>query len=290
MSQTLVCAVDPGAPESVHLCAYPQVNPVWEEKQLVEDVTALRRVVSLALSARNEANLKVRQPLPRLLVKPTNARERDTLARMQAQVLNELNIKQLEFIEDESALQSFVVKPNLAKLGPKFGKRLPQIQQALSSTNAAEMEAKAAAGESVELSINGEPFTLAPEDLVVERVPAAGLVVASDSGCLVALDTRLTSDLIREGLARDFVRHIQDLRKKANFNVSDRITIHYVADGEVADAIVRHADYIQQETLADELSVGESSEGSVTTTLTLGGQPVRVSVRRVQTSHYGEKA
>ena len=202
---------------------------------------------------------------------------------MQAQVLNELNIKELQFIEDESTLHSFVIKPNLAKLGPKFGKRLPHIQQALSSANAEEVGAKVAAGGPIELSISEEHFTLAPEDLLVQRAPVAGLVVASDNGCLVALDTRLTPDLIREGIARDFVRYIQDLRKKANFNVSDRITIHYVVDGEAAEAITQHANYIQQETLADELSVGEPPEGSTVVTPTLAGQPVQVGVVRVQT-------
>jgi isoleucyl-tRNA synthetase len=282
--QNLVRSVDKSAPESVHLCAYPRVLPVWQDDQLINEVTTLRRVVSLALSARNAANLKVRQPLPRLLVKPTNPRERDVLVRMQAQVLNELNVKQLEFIEDESALHSFAVKPNLAKLGPKFGKRLPHIRQALSAANPEEIRVKVAAGESVEVSINGERVTLAPEDLSVERVPAAGLVVAADSGYLVALDTKLTPDLICEGIARDFVRYIQDLRKKANFNVADRITIYYLADGEVADAIVRHSDYIQQETLADELSAGELPESPAAITLTIAKQPVRVSLRQANVS------
>ncbi len=281
--QNLVRSVFAEAPESVHLCSYPTVNAALQNDQLVEDVDALRRVVSLALSARKEANLKVRQPLPRLLVKPADKREREVLARMQAQILNELNVKTLEFIEDESALQTVVVKPNLAKLGPKFGKRLPQIQQALLSTNAEEIGAKVAAGESVELGVNGENITLTPEDLIVERVPAAGLKVASDNGRIIALDTNLTTDLEREGKARDVVRYVQDLRKKANFNVSDRIVIYYVADGEAVAAIVQHADYIRQETLADELIAGNSPDGAFTTTFTLGGQPVQVGILRVQT-------
>ena len=282
--QNLVRSVDKSTPESVHLCAYPQLQPAWQDEQLVEDIATLRRIVSLALSARNEANLKVRQPLLRMLVKPTSMRERDVLTRLQVQVLNELNIKQLEFVENESALQSFALKPNLAKLGPKFGKRLPQIRQALSSANVEEIGVKVAAGESVELSINGEGITLASEDLSVERVPAAGLVVASDNDYLVALDTSLTPDLIHEGIARDFVRYIQDLRKKANFNVSDHITIHYAADGEVAAAITQHAHYIQQETLADELSAGELSESSAATTFSIAKQRVQVSLRQVNVS------
>jgi isoleucyl-tRNA synthetase len=282
MYQNLVRSVDASAPESVHLCAYPQVQATWQDQQLVEDVATLRRVVSLALSARNEANLKVRQPLSRLLIKPVDAHERDVLTRMQAQVLNELNIKQLEFIDDEAMLHTFSVKPNFTKLGPRFGKRVPHIQKALAAADAAAVGAKVTAGESVELNVNGETLTLVPEDLIVERMPAADLVMASDNGCIVALDTKLTPALIHEGMARDFVRHVQDLRKKADFNVADRIVIHYAADGEAAEAIVQHAAYIQQETLAEELSVGESPAGSAVTTLTLGGHPVRVGVVRAQ--------
>jgi isoleucyl-tRNA synthetase len=281
MYQNLARSVHGTAPESVHLCAYPQVNPAWEDEPLVEDVAALRRVVSLALSARQEANVKVRQPLPRLLVKASDARQREVLMRMQDQVLNELNVKQVVFIEDESALQSFAIKPNFAKLGPKFGRRLPHIQQALSSANAAEIGMKAAAGEPVELRVNDESIALTPDELIVERLPAAGLAVASDSGCIVALEMRLTQELVHEGMARDLVRYVQDLRKKANFNISDRLSMHYVAEGETAEAIARHADYIQGETLADALTAGEPPDGSITTTLTLGGQPVRIGVMRV---------
>jgi isoleucyl-tRNA synthetase len=279
--QNLVRSVHDSAPESVHLSVYPQVNPVWEDAQLVDDIATLRRVVSLALSARQEANVKVRQPLLRLLVKPSDARQREVLMRMRDQVLNELNVKQLAFIEDESALHGFAIKPNLARLGPKFGKRLPQIQHALSCANAAEIEAKAAAGEAVELRVNDESITLTPADLIVERLPAAGLAVAADSGCVVALETRLTQELRQEGMARDLVRYVQDLRRKAHFNISNRIIVHYVAEGEAAEAIARHADYIQQETLADGLTAGAPPDGSMTTTLTLGGQPVRVGVMRV---------
>ena len=280
--QNLVRSVDAHAPESVHLCRYPQGEAAWKNPQLVEDVATLRRVVSLALSARNEANLKVRQPLPRLLVKPVDMRERDVLTRMQAQVLNELNIKQLEFLDDEAALYGFSVKPNFTKLGPKFGKRVPHIQKALAAADAAAIGAKVAAGESVELSVNGETVTLVPEDLVVERIPVQGLAMAADGGCVVALDTKLTPELIQEGMARDFVRYVQELRKQADFNVADRIIIHYVADGEAASAITRQSAYIQQETLAERLTMGESPAGTVTTELTLGGHPVRVGVVRVQ--------
>jgi len=282
--QNLVRSVDAHAPESVHLCRYPQGETTWKNPQLVEDVATLRRVVSLALSARNEANLKVRQPLPRLLIKPVDTRERDVLTRMQAQVLNELNIKQLEFLDDEAALYGFSVKPNFTKLGPKFGKRVPHIQKALAAADTAAIGAKVAAGESVELDVNSETVTLVPEDLVVERIPVPGLAMAADGGCVVALDTTLTLELIQEGMARDFVRYVQELRKQADFNVADRIVIHYVAAGEAASAITQQSAYIQQETLAERLMVGDSPVGTATTELTLGGHPVRVGVVRVQTA------
>src|SRR5262249_43375000 len=111
-----------------------------------------------------------------------------------------------------------------------------------------------------------------------------GLAMASDNGCIIALDTKLTPELIHEGMARDFVRYVQELRKQADFNVADRIVIHYVAAGAAADAITQQAAYIRQETLAEELAVGESPVGAVTTELTLGGHPVQVGVVRVQST------
>ena len=138
-------------------------------------------------------------------------------------------------------------------------------------------------GEPIELRVHDESVTLAPDDLIVERLPAAGLAVVSDEDCTVALETALTRELIHEGMARDFVRYVQELRKKANFNISDRINIHYVAEGEAADAIARHGEYIRQEALADELTASQPFEGAMTTTLTLGGQPVQIGVIRVRT-------
>lgn len=281
MYQNLVRAVDATAPESVHLCRYPQGNPAWQDDQLIEDVATVRRVVSLALAARNEANVKVRQPLPRLLVKPTNAREREILTRLQGQLLHELNVKQLEFIEDEAALQSVTVKPRFATLGPKYGKQVPHIQNALAACDAHEIAARVAAGAAIELDVNGERITLAPEDLLIERKPVAGLTVVADNGHLVALDTNVTPALVYEGMARDFVRHVQELRKKAALHVADRIVIRYVADDAVAQALQGHVDYIRQETLADELSVGEPLNGEERTTFRLGTGTVQVSIRRI---------
>ncbi len=285
MYQNLVRPVNANAPESVHLCAYPHGNPAWQDDQLVEDVATLRRIVSLALAARNEANVKVRQPLPRLLVKPANTRERDILTRMQAQLLHELNVKRLEFIEDEAALQSVTVKPQFAKLGPKYGKRVPHIQRALATADAHSIAARIAAGEAIELSVNGEQLTLAPEDLSIERKPTAGLAVVADGSRLVALDTNITPELVHEGMARDFVRHVQELRKKAAFHVADHIVIRYVADSTVEQALKGHADYIRQETLADELSVGKLLSGEETTTFKLGERTVQISIRRVGLSN-----
>jgi isoleucyl-tRNA synthetase len=191
--QNLVRSIHDDAPESVHLCAYPEVNLAWEDAQPVADIATPRCVVSLALSARQQANVKVRQSLSSLLVKPSDARARDVLLRMRDQVLNELNLKQLAFIHAESAFQSFSVKLNLAAFGPKFGKRLPHLQHALSAADAAEIGARAMSGEPVELRMNDESVTLAPDELMVERLPAAGLAVISDDECIVALDTRLST-------------------------------------------------------------------------------------------------
>jgi isoleucyl-tRNA synthetase len=279
--QKLVRSVDRNAPESVHLCGYPHGHPAWVNEQLVGDIATVRRVVSLGLAARNAANLKVRQPLMRALVKPADAHQRDVLLRLQPQILNELNVKQVEFTEDESKLTSIVVNPNLAKVGPKFGKRLLAIRNALAVANPAMIAARVAANETFELDLGDGSVTLVPEDVIIGHTPVSDFAVSSDGGCTVALDTRLTRELVQEGVARDFVRHVQELRKTATLNLTDRITVYYAANGEVREAITNQASYIRRETLAEQLHANKPPSGTMTATVTLREKSVEIGIVRL---------
>tara|TARA_B100000029_G_scaffold396679_1_gene394773 strand:- start:171 stop:656 length:486 start_codon:yes stop_codon:yes gene_type:complete len=156
------------------------------------------------------------------------------------------------------------------------------VRQALEALDLGDVGARVEAGESVNLAVGGETVTLEPEDLVVERVPAEGLAVVSDFGCTVAVDTTMTRDLLLEGLMRDFVRQVQNLRKDADLNVTDRIKVYTETDGDLADAIEVHADYIKAETLAVDIHIGASSEAVTTADIKISGSAARIGVTRVQ--------
>ena len=278
--RNLVPPVDPTAPESVHLCGYPQVSEDLIDQQLLDDMDDLMQVIELGRAARNDAQMKVRQPALRLLVKPASSRQAATISRLKEQVLEELNVKDVHLAEDADAFHGYDVKPNFAKWGPRFGKRLNAVRQALDALDGTETGARVKAGERVSLEVDGEQIALTPEELVVEQVQAPGLAVVSDFGCTVAIDTTVNRDLLLEGLMRDFVRHVQNLRKEADFNVNDRITLYYEADGDLAAAIAAHADYIRAETLATVLRDEPVPVDVHASELKLGGQVARIGASK----------
>ena len=279
--QSLVPPVDPEAPESVHLCSYPVPDPDLINRSLLDDMDALMHVIGLGRTARNEAGMKVRQPALRLLVKPGDARQKETVERLRNQILDELNVKDLVILQDESEFQSLSVKPAFSKWGPRFGKRLNAVRSALEAMDMNEMGARIEAGLPVELTVEGESITIEPDELVIERVAAEGLAVVSDFGCTVAVDTTVTRALLLEGMMRDFVRHVQNLRKDADFHVADRIELYYETHGDLAEAITVHADYIKTETLASQLIPGAPPTGAAVTEIKIG-DGVRVGVVRIE--------
>lgn len=278
--RSLVPPVDPDAPESVHLCAYPAADSSLIDDTLLNDMDALMHVVALGRAARNGARMKVRQPARRMLVKPGDARQRDTVERLRSQILEELNVKDLVILNDVSELQSFVVKPVFPKWGPRFGKQIDEVRNALESADPNRIGLQVEAGQPVTLNVNGDTVTLQPDELTVERVAAEGLAVVSGFGCTVAVDTTVTRELQLEGMMRDFVRHVQNLRKAADFEVTDRIELYYIAKNDLAEAIAAHADYIRAETLAVRLVAGEPPEGATTADIGVGSG-ARVGVLRV---------
>lgn len=251
MYQNLVCSISPDAPESVHLCDWPTADESMINHRLMEETDAVMKVVRLGRAARNAAGIKVRQPLPMLMVKPANGIEREAVIRNEKLILDELNIKALKLVEDASTLVRHTIKPNFSLLGPKYGKEMPKIQAALANANHDAIAEKVLARENVYLEVDGKPVSLEPDELSVETITPENISCAEEAETVVAVDTALTDDLIQEGLVRDLVRHIQNLRKECGFNVDDRITIEYHTDSKLAEAILKHADYIRQETLAN---------------------------------------
>jgi isoleucyl-tRNA synthetase len=288
--QNLVAGVDKSQPESVHLTPYPVADESLIDEALMSDVALVERVVELARAARARTKLKVRQPLREIMVHVRNDEEAEALRTHTDQVLDELNIKRLLVVDDPAELVSYVIKPNLPVLGPKLGKRLGAARAGLAALDPAEVAAKVAAGEVIHLPPDGadeEPLLLAPDEVLVETKQKEGFVVEQEKGLVVALDTTLTEELRQEGMARDLVRTVQELRKAAGFAISDRISLTYQVDGgngtgeRLAAMLARFGDYIQQETLSTSLAEAPPPAGAHTGEDTLDGVTLRLAVCRV---------
>jgi len=215
-------------------------------------------VVALGRSARNSAKLKVRQPLARLLVRVPDESAAAAVQHHQGLIREELNVKAIELIPRDAELVSYRIKPNLPVVGKRYGKRIPAIRAYLADADGVAIAAAVARGESQTFMIDGEALEFTPGDLLVETESAQGLACAEEHGYLVGLDTTLSEALLREGLARELIRVVQDGRKQQGFEVSDRIVLGVSGSVAVEKALAAHRAYIMAETLAVEWSVGQS--------------------------------
>jgi len=257
MHQNLVVNLDPQAPGSVHLCHFPEVDKRWIDEDLLRRVEVTIKTVEMGRAARNRANLKVRQPLADIQVFWPEERDRNFVAEMQSQVLEELNIKELQVLESGEALLQYEIKPNLATLGPKYGKDLGSIRTLLGEMDAKQVARDVQAGQGIILASDESRFELEPDDLLVEIVEPEGLSVITEAGITVALNTVISPELLNEGMARDFIRNIQNMRKEAGFDVADRIIIRVDTDEALKNVIEEHRRYIANEILAREIEFGE---------------------------------
>jgi isoleucyl-tRNA synthetase len=275
--QNLVRRVDPAAPASVHMASWPEPQPGRLDPGLLAQTAVVQRVVGLGRAARNASRLKVRQPLARLLVRVPDAPAAEAISRHVDQILDELNVKTLELIARDAALVSYRIKPNLPLLGKRYGRLIPKLKQFLATADGGAIAAAVAAGETQHFTLDGETLEIEPAGLLVESTSAAGFACAEEGGYLVGLDTALTPELELEGVARELVRAVQDARKQAGLEVSDRIVLHVRGGRQVGAALERYRDYLMSETLASEwrepapaespFSVTESSEPGWTITL-----------------------
>jgi isoleucyl-tRNA synthetase len=273
------------APESVHLCAWPQVDEALRDDDLVRAVAGVRACVSLGAAARKESKVKVRQPLPQVLVQAPSDEARQWIESSREVILEELNAKSLELLDDAGDLVSYSLKANLPKLGKKLGKRMGAVRQVLEGASPEEARRIGEAsrrGEAVTIEVEGEALELAADEVLVSTQQQSGYSFASENGWSVAIDTALTPELILEGLARDFVRAIQNARKEAGLEVSDRIAIllSHTEKSQMPDVFGDFGDFIQSETLADELRLvpedyPEMSEAKV------GDETVRLRVEKM---------
>jgi isoleucyl-tRNA synthetase len=263
--------------ESVHLAHWPDVDTAAADTELEVEMTRARTVVSLGLSARNEAKLKVRQPLRRALVLvPDHTPFSAETAR---EIADALNVKSLELVANLEGLLDYAVLPNFRSLGPKVGARMPLVKKALLAEDGRAVSRGLADRGAYELTLDdGSSVTLGPDDVEVRARSHEEFVLAEDAGYAVALDTAVDDDLRAEGIARDLVRAVNDQRRELGFEIADRIRLRIVATGRVEAAAHRHRDWIAREVLAVELDVVAASPTTVD--VEVDGLPVGLEITR----------
>lgn len=259
--QNLVCSIVPTAPKSVHLCDFPVYNEKWIDMSLEEQMDEVVAIVTLGRAARNRANRKIRQPLQKMLIQ---AKDMKPLGEELTGVIkDELNVKELEQVLDISALVVYSAKPDLTKVGPKYGKLVPKIAQAL-KLGAHDLIKTILETGMGELTIEGTVLHLVPEDLLIETGACEGYVLESERERTIVLDATLTPELIEEGYVREITSKIQTMRKDTGFEVTDRIVVYYYGNDRLDKIIRRNESKIADQTLTNRFIVGQ--EGQVTYT------------------------
>ena len=252
--QNLVRSVDKDAPESIHLCDFPTVNEAWIDKDLEADMKELLEIVVLGRACRNTANIKNRQPIGTMYVKA----EKKMSEFYTDIIADELNVKEVKFADDVESFISYSFKPQLRTVGPKYGKLLGGIRQALTDINGTAAMNELRSNGVLKLDINGNDVELTEEDLLIETAQTEGYVSESDGETSVVLDTNLTPELIEEGFVREIISKIQTMRKEAGFEVMDKIVVYAHGNDRIQDVMKTHEDEIKSEVLADEMVLGET--------------------------------
>ena len=243
-------------------------------------MAAVLRVVGLGRAARGKAGVKVRQPLARALVKVRERGEAGAVERLRDQILDELNVKDLEIVQRADDLVSYGVRPNLPKLGPKYGKQLGAIRAALAGVDPVAVAHAVSEGQSIPLDVDGETVELAPDEVLVDMQPRAGFAAVEEDGYLVGLDTALTPELVNEGMARDFIRAVNEARKEAGLNVEDQIDLWVRGDPAVLAAIDAFAGAIQREALAASLTTDDGPDDAFQASAELGDHLIGFALQR----------
>ena len=256
MYQNLVRSVDPSAPESVHLCDFPAADESLIDESLNTQMSALLSVVGLGRACRAAANLKVRQPLSTLYVKGTSFDEA-----FSALAEDELNVKKVVFTDDARAFTTYNLKPQMRTLGPKYGKLLGRIGQHLKEMDGNDVVDAFNRGEDVSFTLDGTEVTLSRDDVLTEATQKPGFAAQMEGEVTVVVDCNLTPELIAEGYQREMVSKLQNMRKDAGFEVSDRIHVRYQAADELSQALEEGRAFIMQSVLAQSLTREESLEG-----------------------------
>jgi isoleucyl-tRNA synthetase len=279
--QNLVRGVDETAPESVHLAEWPSVVEEFIDESLNREMSLVVRLVSLGHSARQKANRKVRQPLAEAAFSVSTPAERKAVSTYADVISDELNVKQVRLLDASTEALTHTVKPLPKQLGQKYGNKYPAIQKAILAMNPEEVAKTLHSGDALAVQADGETYNVVSEEVEVKAMAREGFAVAEEGAYVAALVTDLTPELAQEGLAREFVRRVQDLRKAADLDVADRIELFIEASAGLRSAIEAHRDYITAETLSTKLSFASPPEKASVVEDGFENEQVKVGLMKV---------
>ena len=272
--RNLVCSLDASAPESVHLCDFPEVQKEHIDKKLEADMEVVLEAVVLGRACRNTANIKNRQPIGKMFVKADAA-----LSQFYLDIIkDELNVKEAELTEDVSALTTYSFKPQLKTLGRRFGKNINAVREILAGLDGQAAMAELKEKGTLTIQVEGVDEALAEEDLLIEAAQMEGYVSDSDHGVTVVLDTNLTPELLEEGFVREVISKVQTMRKDAGFEVMDHIQLYVKDNDKVKDIVQKNEESLCSDVLADGVTYDEVS--GFTKEWSINGEKVTLGVEK----------
>ncbi len=277
--QSLVCSVDPAAPQSIHLCDFPQVQEAFLDKKLEEDMEEVLEAVGLGRACRNTVSIKNRQPVSRMYIKAAEGKQSRTLGSYYTSIIeDELNVKEVVYTEDMRDYTSYTFKPQLRTLGPRYGKLLGGIQKKLAALDGNQAMDTLNQSGSLSFEVEGATVELGREDLLIDTAQKPGYVSQENGSMTVVLDTNLTEALIEEGYVYEIISKIQTMRKEAGFEVMDRIRVSVNGNGKLADVAFRNREAVCGKVLALELA--REKEFSVSREWNINGERAVISMEK----------
>jgi len=265
--------------ESVHISFYPTVEETAIDKQLERRMDVARIISSMVLRVRNQIDVNVRQPLSKIIL-PMGEEQRSVVEAVKDIILDEVNVKEIEYVDDDSGIVSKTAKPNFPVLGKRLGKKMKAVAAKVGQLGTEEISQFEEEGV-LELTLDdGSSVRVTSDELEIQRSGLQGWSVETEKGITVAVDTELTSELIREGMSREFVNRIQNMRKEADFDVTDRITIGFDGSEELQKAVETSLDTIKSETLAEEIEMSVLDVSDFVKTWDIEGKDTEISIRR----------
>ena len=268
------------ADESVHLSTFPKADEKLIDTDLEEMMSLAQRVSSMVLALRRKVSIKVRQPLTKILIPVLDPAMAQHIAAVKTLIMNEVNVKEIELIENTAGIITKRIKPNFKTLGPKYGKQMKQIAALVAGFSQDQIAAIEASAETL-LDVDGEKITVTPADFEITSEDMPGWLVATEGKLTVALDITITDDLRAEGIARELINRIQNIRKDSGFEVTDKIRVEIEQQEFVLPALKSFADYIASQTLAVEIEGVPSPSGEFVVESEVDEQPVRIAVTKI---------